>query len=192
MASTSERPTELFESQAQFEAWLEENHASSREIWIKLAKKNSGATSISRVDALESALCFGWIDGQAAKLDDAFWLQRFTPRRSKSTWSIKNCEKVIELLAEGRMRPAGIEEVESAKRDGRWDRAYASPRNMTVPDDFQRKLEEHPRAQAFFADLDSRNRFAMLYRIQDAKRDETRKRRIDRFVAMLDEHKAIY
>lgn len=192
MASMSEHPTEFFESQGDFEAWLEENHATSREIWVKLAKKASGVKSISRAEALESALCYGWIDGKASAFDDVFWLQRFTPRRPKSTWSMINCEKVTVLAAEGRMRMAGLKEVESAKQDGRWDRAYASPRNMTVPDDFQKKLEENPPAQAFFDQLDSRNRYAILYRIQNAKKNETRVRRIESFITMLNERKTIY
>jgi len=188
----SEHPSELFESQGDFEAWLEENHATSREIWVKLAKKASGVKSISRAEALESALCYGWIDGKASAFDDVFWLQRFTPRRPKSTWSMINCEKVTDLAAEGRMRMAGLKAVESAKQDGRWDGAYASPRNMTVPDDFQKKLEENPPAQAFFDELDSRNRFAILYRIQNAKKNETRVRRIESFITMLNERKKIY
>jgi uncharacterized protein YdeI (YjbR/CyaY-like superfamily) len=188
----SGHPSEFFESQGDFEAWLEENHATSREIWVKLAKKASGVKSISRAEALESALCYGWIDGKASAFDDVFWLQRFTPRRPKSTWSMINCEKVTDLAAEGRMRTPGLKEVESAKQDGRWDSAYASPRNMTVPDDFQRKLEENPRAQAFFDELDSRNRYAILYRIQNAKKNETRVRRIESFITMLNERKTIY
>lgn len=187
-----ELPVLFFASQRDFEAWLEQNHASSKGIWLKLARKGAGAESISRSEALDTALCFGWIDGQAASLDDRFWLQRFTPRRPRSTWSRINREKATELTAQGRMRPAGLREMEAAQRDGRWDRAYASPRNMTVPEDLQRRLDENPDAQAFFASLDSRNRYAILYRIHDAKKEETRKRRIERFVAMLSEGKTLY
>jgi uncharacterized protein YdeI (YjbR/CyaY-like superfamily) len=188
----SDRLIKFFVSQADFETWLEKNHASAREIWVKLAKKDSGVRSIARAEALESALCFGWIDGQAASFDEPFWLQRFTPRRPKSTWSLKNCDAASVLVEAGRMRPAGLQAMEAAKQDGRWDRAYASPSNMTVPEDFQEKLEANPRAKAFFEELDSRNRYAILYRIQDAKRAATRQRRIDRYLAMLDAHETIY
>lgn len=192
MATKTELPTVFFESQADFEAWLEEHHATSDGIWLKLAKKGSGVASVSRSDALDAAICYGWIDSQAKPVDDRFWLQRFTPRRPRSTWSKVNCTKAVALEAQGRMNPAGRREVEAAKQDGRWDRAYPSQKNMTVPKDLQRKLDEHPRAQAFFKTLDSRNRYAILYRIHDAKRDDTRARRIEKYVAMLDEQKTIY
>lgn len=185
-------PVLFFESQSDLEDWLEENHAGSAGMWLKLAKKGSGVPSVSRADALDSFLCFGWIDGQAASQDDTFWLQRFTPRRPRSKWSRINCGKATELIAQGRMRPAGLREVEAAKDDGRWDSAYASPKNITVPDDLQQKLDENPRAAAFFTKLDSRNRYAILYRIDDAKREETRAGRIAKFVAMLNEGKTIY
>lgn len=181
-----------FESEVAFETWLEEHHETSRGIWLKLARKGSGIPSISRAEALDVALCFGWIDGQTASLDDTHWLQRYTPRRPKSKWSQINCEKAKALIAQGRMRPAGLREVERAQQDGRWEQAYASPKNMTVPEDLQRKLDENPRAKAFFAALDSRNRYAILYRIHDAKKPETRERRIEKFIAMLNEEKKIY
>lgn len=185
-------PILFFEFQRDLEAWFDENHATSREIWLRLAKKNSGVQSVSRSEALDAALCFGWIDGQAAPLDDQFWLQRFTPRRPKSKWSLINCKKVTDLAAQGRMRPAGLKEIEAAKRDGRWERAYASPKDMTVPDDLQKRLDENPKAREFFANLNSRNRYAILYRILDAKKEETRARRIEQFVAMLNDQKTIY
>lgn len=192
MAQKDDLPVLTFKSAVDFEAWLEERHGTSKGIWLKFAKKGTGIESISRAEAVEVALCFGWIDGQTASLDDAYWLQRYTPRRPKSKWSQINREKAEALIAQGRMRPAGLKEVEAAKDDGRWDQAYASPKNMTVPEDLQEKLDENPRAQAFFATLDSRNRYAILYRIQDAKKPETRARRIEQFVAMLNEHKTIY
>lgn len=185
-------PTIHFESPQEWEAWLEENHATSEGLWIKFAKKGSGITSISHQEALDAALCFGWIDGQTASFDDQFWLQRFTPRGPKSKWSVINRERVNELSAQGKVRPRGLAEVEAAQRDGRWEAAYAGQRTITVPDDLQRKLDENPQARDFFASLDSKNRYAILYRIQDAKKPETRARRIDKFVAMLNEGKKIH
>ena len=170
---------------AAFEAWIEANHASSDGIWLQLAKKDSAETTVSRADALELALCYGWIDGQARTLDDDFWLQRFTPRRSRSRWSQINREAAERLIAAGEMRPPGLAEVERAKADGRWEAAYASPANATVPPDLQARLDAEPEAKAFFETLTSQNRFAILYRIQDAKRPETRARRIEKFVKML-------
>jgi uncharacterized protein YdeI (YjbR/CyaY-like superfamily) len=181
-----------FESQEDWEAWLEENCETSGGIWIKLAKRDSEIESVSRQEALDIAICYGWIDGQAASFDDNFWMQRYTQRRPKSKWSKINCQKATELMALGKMKARGLEEVESAKRDGRWDKAYDSQRTMTVPDDLQKKLDENPRASEFFANLDSKNRYAILYRIHDAKKPETRARRIEKFVAMLNEGKKIH
>jgi uncharacterized protein YdeI (YjbR/CyaY-like superfamily) len=191
MAAALNLPTVCFPSRAEWEAWLETNHSSSPGVWVKLAKKGSGAQTVSRPDALEVALCYGWIDSQAASLDDAYWLQRFTPRTRRSKWSRINRKAAEELIAAGKMRPPGLAEVELAKGDGRWDNAYASPRSMTVPEDLQRRLDENPAAREFFEQLDSQNRYAILYRIQDAKRLETRARRIDKFLAMLLERKTI-
>ena len=185
-------PTVHFESPQEWEAWLEENHAASEGLWIKFAKKGSGIASISHQEALDAALCFGWIDGQTASFDDQFWLQRFTPRGPKSKWSVINRERVNELSAQGKVRPRGLAEVEAAQRDGRWEAAYAGQRTITVPEDLQRKLDENPKARDFFDSLDSKNRYAVLYRIQDAKKPETRARRIDKFVAMLNEGKKIH
>ncbi|RYD74485.1 MAG: hypothetical protein EOP84_19855, partial [Verrucomicrobiaceae bacterium] len=143
-------------------------------------------------EALEVALCHGWIDGQKAPVDGQFWLQRFTPRRPKSKWSAVNCKKVEELIAQGRMREAGLKQVEAARADGRWDNAYQSQSKMTVPEDLQKRLEQSPVAREFFAGLNSVNRYAILYRIHDAKKPETRARRIEKFVAMLEERKTIH
>jgi uncharacterized protein YdeI (YjbR/CyaY-like superfamily) len=186
------RPVLPFASQTAWEAWLAKNHARSDGIWIKMAKKSSGIASVSHAEALEVALCYGWIDSQSSSFDNDSWLQRFSPRRPKSKWSQINCEKVTALIAEGRMQPAGLREIESAKRDGRWDQAYASQRNMTVPADLQKKLDECPAAAEFFAGLDSKNRFAILYRVHDAKRPDTRARRIEKFVTMLEQRKKIH
>ena len=147
MAQKDDLPVLTFKSAVDFEAWLEERHGTSKGIWLKFAKKGTGIESISRAEAVEVALCFGWIDGQTASLDDAYWLQRYTPRRPKSKWSQINREKAEALIAQGRMRPAGLKEVEAAKDDGRWDQAYVSPKNMTVPEDLQEKLDENPRVR---------------------------------------------
>jgi uncharacterized protein YdeI (YjbR/CyaY-like superfamily) len=147
---------------------------------------------VTFAEALDTALCYGWIDGQRNRFDERWYVQRFTPRRSRSTWSKSNCGKVEQLIQQGRMRPAGLREIERAKADGRWDAAYDAQSTATVPDDLQRALDAKPAAAAFFAALDRRNRFAILYRIQDAKRPETRARRIETFVAMLTEGKTLY
>jgi uncharacterized protein YdeI (YjbR/CyaY-like superfamily) len=178
-------PVMLFASRDEWETWLEEHHQSSPGVWLQIAKKGSGRSSVSYADALEIALCFGWIDGQKGALDDTFWVQRFTARGARSKWSKKNCATAVELTDSGRMRAAGLAAVELAKSDGRWERAYEGAATITVPADLQQQLDENPRAAAFFATLDSTNRYAVLYRIHDAKRPETRARRIEKFVAML-------
>jgi uncharacterized protein YdeI (YjbR/CyaY-like superfamily) len=182
----------LFATQHDWETWLDEHHAGSNGAWLKIAKKQAGTTSVSYAEALDGALCYGWIDGQKAALDDQYWLQKFTPRRAKSAWSKVNCDKAEALIAEGRMRPAGLRQVELAKADGRWDQAYASQSKVTVPDDLQSELDKNPDAQAFFKTLDSVNRYAILYRIQTAKRAETRAARIRKFVDMLSRHEKIH
>ena len=179
-------PTIPFASVAEWEAWLEEHHASSDGVWVKMAKKGSGIDSVRYPEVLHSALCFGWIDGRRQALDDQWFLQRFTPRRARSRWSRINRDTAERLAAEGRMRPAGAAEVERAKGDGRWDVAYEGQRSITVPDDLQAELDARPQAQAFFDGLSGQNRYAILYRLQDAKRPETRARRLAKFVAMLE------
>jgi uncharacterized protein YdeI (YjbR/CyaY-like superfamily) len=179
-------PIVSFASALEWEQWLDEHHLSADGVWLKLAKKNSGVPSLSQAVAVEVALCFGWIDGQGAPHDDTSWLQRFTPRRSRSKWSQINREKATRLIAEGRMRPAGVEQVELARGDGRWERAYAPQSTAAVPDDLAAELERSPAAAEFFATLNGVNRYAILYRIGDAKRPETRARRIRKFVEMLE------
>jgi uncharacterized protein YdeI (YjbR/CyaY-like superfamily) len=179
-----------FASASEWEAWLEENHAESPGVWIKMAKKNAGIDSVRYPEVLDSALCFGWIDGRREALDERFFLQRFQPRRPRSKWSQINREKVERLTAEGRMRPAGLAEVERAKADGRWDAAYESQKNTTVPDDLQRELDVRPTARAAFAKLSRQDRFFILYQLRDAKRPETRARRLAKFVAMLETGRA--
>ena len=182
----------MFQSQAAWEAWLAENHAASDGVWIKIAKKASGIPSVTHAEALEGALCYGWIDGQRNRFDERWFLQRFTPRRARSNWSRINRAKVEQLIREGRMRPAGLREVERARADGRWDAAYDAPSTAAVPDDLQRALDANPAAAGFFATLSRRNRVAILYQVQDARKPETRVRRIERFVAMLDEGRKPY
>lgn len=168
-----------------FDAWLKKHHASSPGLWLKLAKKGADVPSVSYAEAVEVALTWGWIDGQKRAHDDRFWLQRFCPRTNKSLWSKINCDKATRLIAAGKMQPAGLAEVERAKRDGRWDAAYDSPSASTVPDDFARAIAKNARAKKFFATIDASNRYAMLWRVQTAKKAETRARRIETFVAML-------
>jgi uncharacterized protein YdeI (YjbR/CyaY-like superfamily) len=185
-------PTMTFASRDDWESWLAGQHAESRGVWLKLAKKGSGSETVSRADALEVALCYGWIDGQADSLDDDHWLQRFTPRRPRSRWSRINRDKATQLIDARAMKPAGMREVESAKADGRWEAAYDSPSTATVPDDLRRALAGNEKARELFATLDSRNRYAILYRIQEAKRPETRARRIAKYVEMLGEGKKLH
>jgi uncharacterized protein YdeI (YjbR/CyaY-like superfamily) len=181
-----------FASRDEWEAWLAEQHETADGVWLKLAKKGSGTVSVSRPEALEVALSYGWIDGQARRLDDEWWLQRFTPRRARSRWSKINRAKAIEMIERGEMKPAGLREVERAKADGRWDAAYDAPSTAGVPDDLRRALDENEVAREFFESLDSRNRYAILHRIEEAKRPETRARRIAKFVAMLSERQKLY
>lgn len=168
-----------------WDAWLSKHHASSSGVWLKIAKKGSPAPSVTYAEAVEGAIAWGWIDGQKDRLDDAWWLQRFTPRGARSIWSKINRDKADALIAAGKMRAPGLEAVERAKRDGRFASAYASQRSATVPPDLERALAASPKAKAFFAELDARNRYAVLFRVQSAKKPETRTARIERFVAML-------
>jgi uncharacterized protein YdeI (YjbR/CyaY-like superfamily) len=178
-------PVTAFSSAAKFERWLERQHAKSPGLWVKIAKKASGIPSVTYPEAVEIALCYGWIDGQKRSYDESWSLQRFTPRRPKSVWSQINVAKVERLIAEGRMRPAGLAAVELAKADGRWDRAYASPAKATVPADLQAAFDADPAAAAAWTTLDRTNRYSILMRIQDAKRAETRERRITQYVEMI-------
>ena len=185
-------PIIAFESAEAWEQWLEEHHTSAPGVWLKLARKASGKPSVTYVEAVHVALCFGWMDGQAQKFDADYSLQRFTPRRPKSAWSQINRERADALIAQGKMRAAGLREVERAKADGRWDAAYASPSRMEVPEDFQTALDANPAAAEFFATLNSTNRYAFLYRITAAKKPEMRQKRIVQFIAMLANREKIY
>jgi uncharacterized protein YdeI (YjbR/CyaY-like superfamily) len=185
-------PILLFATPAELEAWLEENHAAVEGVWLKIAKKGSSVESVTYAEALELALCFGWIDSQKRGLDEKHFLQRFTPRRPRGKWSRINREKAEGLIASGAMRPTGLAEVEAAKADGRWEAAYAGQRTAEVPADLRRELDENEDAREFFAALDSANRYAILYRLQEAKKPETRERRLRKFVGMLERGEKIH
>lgn len=181
-----------FKSADAWEHWLREHHDGSPGVWLKLAKKASGLPTVSAGEAVEVSLCYGWIDGQAVRLDETHWLLRHTPRRAKSIWSKVNRERVAALIESGRMQPAGLREIELAKADGRWDAAYDPPSRATVPEDLQRELDDRPQAAAFFAGLSSTNRYAILHRLQTAKKPETRARRLEKFVGMLERGETLY
>jgi uncharacterized protein YdeI (YjbR/CyaY-like superfamily) len=179
-------------SREAWDAWLASEHARSPGVWLRIAKKQARAESVTYQQALEVALAYGWIDGQKAALDDRHWLQRFTPRRPRSRWSKRNRELATRLIERGEMKPAGLREVEAAQADGRWEAAYDGQRSASVPEDLARALAADERARAFFETLDSANRYAILYRVQEAKKPETRTRRIEQFVAMLAAHETIH
>jgi len=185
-------PIISFETQQGWERWLTEHHTETEGLWLKIAKKEAGISSVNYAEALESAICYGWIDGQKASFDDKYWLQKFTQRRAKSIWSKVNCTKALALIAEGRMQPAGIRQVELAQADGRWESAYESQSKITIPDDFQKELDNNPKAQEFFTTLNSVNRYAILFRIQTAKKPETRSARISTFIEMLSNNQKLH
>jgi uncharacterized protein YdeI (YjbR/CyaY-like superfamily) len=185
-------PIRLFATQSAWAQWLEKHHRDSRGLWLRLAKKESGLQSITYAEALELALCYGWIDGQKRGESQQAWLQRFLPRSAKSIWSKINRDKALGLIACGRMKDAGLEAVEAAKKDGRWQAAYDSPKGANVPQDFQIALNASKKAQKFFENLDGANRYAVLFRIQTAKKAETRARKIREFVAMLERNETIH
>ncbi|MBN1206391.1 MAG: YdeI/OmpD-associated family protein [Myxococcaceae bacterium] len=191
-APTEEPPILSFAQPRAWANWLASHHPSSRGVWLKFAKKGSGIASISYPEALEQALAWGWIDGQKKSLDDTSWLQKFTPRGPRSIWSWINREKALALIAAGKMKPAGLAEVERAKQDGRWEVAYAPQSRAAVPDDLSAALAANARAAGFFATLDSKNRYAVLFRIHQAKKAETRARRIAQFVEMLARNEKLY
>ena len=191
MTTQKDLPTRAFKSQKEWEAWLERNHETPG-IWLKFAKKTSGIPTVSYQEAVDVALCYGWIDGQNKSLDETYYVQRFTPRTSTSNWSKINREKAEGFIAEGRMRASGLRAIEVAKANGRWEKAYEGQGEMAVPDDFAKALKKNAKARKFFDTLSSKNRFAVLYRIHDAKKPETRARRIESFIAMLEEGKKIY
>jgi len=181
-----------FQSPTDWAEWLDRNHAKSPGIWLRLAKKGSGLASVAYKEALDVALCYGWIDGQKKPENDKTWLQRFVPRSAKSVWSKINREKAKALIERGQMKPAGLAAIDNAKKNGRWDAAYDSQSKATVPPDFADALDLSPRAKAFFATLESGNRYAILWRIQTVKRSETRVRKIREFIAMLERNQKLH
>jgi len=187
-----DRDIRFFPTQGDFEAWLEENHAQEGGIWLRISKKGADQASVTYAEALDVALCFGWIDGQKASLDEKSWLQYFTRRKKKSLWSQINREHVGRLTAEGRMRPPGLAAVQAAQASGEWEAAYPPTSRREIPDDFRLALEGNPRAQEFFASLGSQNRFAFVFRIHSAKKPETRQKRIREFVLMLENHQVFF
>jgi uncharacterized protein YdeI (YjbR/CyaY-like superfamily) len=185
-------PIVAFKDLAALERWLEAQPANSPGLWIKLAKAGSGIASVTKAEAIDAALCHGWIDGQLDKYDDAFWLIRFTPRKARSKWSQVNRARAEELIEAGRMRPEGLAQIEAARGDGRWDAAYAPASKAQVPRDFQAALDQSPEAAAFFATLTGANRYAILYRIETAKKPETRARKIATFIAMIERGETVH
>jgi uncharacterized protein YdeI (YjbR/CyaY-like superfamily) len=188
---SDELPVHLFADSAALEAWLEENEDADG-VWLKIAKKGAPEPSVTYGEALEVALCFGWIDSQKRGLDETHFLQRFTPRRPRGRWSKINREKAEALIGAGRMRPAGLAEVEAAKADGRWEAAYEGQKSAKVPLDLQRELDANPPAAKFFNSLDGANRYAILYRLDEAKKPETRERRLRKFVGMLERGETLH
>jgi len=185
-------PARLFKSKHDWAAWLEKNHRKSTGLWLRLAKKGSRLRSVTYQEALQVALCYGWIDGQKRPESNETWLQRFVSRSSKSIWSKINREKALALIVSGEMKAAGLEAIENAKKNARWDAAYDSPSKATVPSDFQAALDANPRAAAFFKTLDGANRYAVLWRIQTVKKAETRARKIVQLIEMLERKEKIH
>ncbi len=185
-------PARLFKSKEDWAEWLEKNHGKSTGLWLRVAKKESGLKSVSYKEALDVALCYGWIDGQKQPENEKTWLQRFVPRTDKSLWSKINREKALALMASGEMRAAGQQAIENAKKNGRWEAAYDSPSGANVPSDFQIALDASSRAKAFFQTLDRANRYAVLWRIQTVKKAETRARKIQQFIEMLERKEKIH
>lgn len=183
--SKSEYPELFFETPAEWRDWLGLNHSIEKGVWLRFYKKESGIASLNYAGALDEALCFGWIDGQSKSIDESSYLQKFTPRRARSIWSKRNIEHIARLIQEGKMKPSGLKEAEAAKTDGRWQKAYDSPSNMMVPEDFLRRLSKDKKAFAFFETLNKTNTYAIAWRLQTAKKPETREKRIKTIIEML-------
>ena len=191
-SSDVDLPVKLFRDQKAWEAWLARHFDSSAGLWLRLAKTSATLRSVTYQEALEEALCHGWIDGQKKRYDEQSWLQKFTPRGPRSIWSKINRTKALKLIKQGRMRAAGSAAIERAKEGGRWETAYDSHRTATPPRDLEAALDQNPKAKAFFATLNSQNRYAILFRIQTAKKPETRRKRIEQFTRMLEKHTTLY
>lgn len=191
MSKTKELPVKEFKTAKGLRTWLAKNYSTDG-AWLRMFKKDSGIKSINHDEALDVALCFGWIDGQAKRYDDLSYLQKFTPRRKNSLWSKRNIEKVKQLIKEKKMHKAGFAEIEKAKANGRWAKAYDSPANMKIPDDFLKELSKKPKALAFFEALNKTNKYSIAFRLQTAKKPETRERRKKAFLDMLEQGKKLY
>ncbi len=193
MNKNTEIPIKSFASSEQWKEWLAMNHAiTNNGIWVRIFKKDSNEATITYEEALDEALCFGWIDGQKKKYDEKSWLQKFTPRRSKSIWSTRNKTRVAQLIREKRMQPSGFKEIEAAKKDGRWDTTYDSPSQMVIPADFQMLLEKDQQAYEFFKTLNKANIFAIAWRLQTAKKPETREKRMKIILEMMHNQKKLH
>jgi uncharacterized protein YdeI (YjbR/CyaY-like superfamily) len=192
LKTQTEFPVVAFQSQNKWRSWLSKNHSIADGIWLRLYKKDSGIKSINHDEALDEALCYGWIDGQAKSYDDDSYLQKFTPRRKRSLWSKRNTEKVQQLIKDGKIQASGLAEIDAAKADGRWEKAYDSPKNMKIPDDFLKKLSKKPEALAFFNTLNKTNKFSIGWRLQTAKKPETREKRIKTIIEMLEQGKIFH
>jgi len=186
MMKSTELPILPFANKKKWADWLMKQHDKSAGVWMQIAKKDSGTPSVTYEEALDVALCYGWIDGQKKGFDERYWLQKFTPRGSRSIWSKINTEKAERLIASGEMKAMGLKAIEAAKQDGRWDAAYASQRNISIPEDFQAALDKNEKAKAFFASLKSAERYSFLFRILSAKKPETRAKKIQQFVEILE------
>jgi len=181
-----------FKTRTDFADWLEKHHKTSPALWVRIARKGSGIKSITYAEGVEVALCYGWIDAQKLPESETAWLQRFMPRRSRSIWSKVNREKALALIANGQMTQAGLVEIERAKTDGRWEAAYDSQAGASVPPDFEEALERHPKAKAFFNSISAANRYAITWRLQTAKKAETRAKRMRRFIEMLEKGETLH
>jgi uncharacterized protein YdeI (YjbR/CyaY-like superfamily) len=188
----SELPFKLFKEKKDWATWLDNHHAKSPGLWLRISKKTADIKSITYPEALEIALCYGWIDGQKKSYDESTWLQKFTPRGPRSIWSAINRKKAGELIRNGQMTQAGLKAIERAKENGQWDAAYASQSNITLPEDFQAELEKNAKAKAFFTTLNSANRYAILFRLQTARKPETRAKRLRQFIAMLEKNEKFH
>ena len=188
----SELPVKLFKNKGDWATWLDKNQAISLGLWLRIAKKSSDIKSVTYAEALEIAICYGWIDGQKKTCDEFTWLQKFTPRGARSIWSAINREKAGELIRNGQMKPAGLNAIERAKEKGQWAAAYDSQSKIALPEDFQAELDKHTKAKAFFITLDSANRYAILFRLQTARKPETRAKRLQQFIVMLEKHEKLH
>lgn len=182
----------VFKTAKQWQEWLDKHHGDQPRIWLQFFKKDSGIRGLTYAEALDEALCYGWIDGLVKGYDEKSWIQSFTPRRKRSVWSKRNIDHITRLTKLGKMKPAGLKEVEAAKADGRWDQAYDSQANMVVPDDFLKELAKNKTAKEFFNSLNKTNVYAICYQLQTAKKPETRERRIEKFIAMLGRQEKLY